>query len=106
MKKAGEAMNNKRYAESADMYDQLASTTDLPKDERQTAAFRGAQSYQYNHQPKQALKLYLKAEKYGAKDSEVKYRIAQANKQLGQYEEAIKYFKLYQKEQPSFSCGM
>lgn len=100
MKKAGEAMNNKRYAESADMYDQLASTTDLPKDERQTAAFRGAQSYQYNHQPKQALKLYLKAEKYGAKDSEVKYRIAQANKQLGQYEEAIKYFKLYQKEQP------
>ncbi|MFB1003061.1 MAG: OmpA family protein [Bacteroidia bacterium] len=100
MKKAGEAMNNKRYAESADMYDQLASTTELPKDERQTAAFRGAQSYQYNHQPKQALKLYLKAEKYGAKDPEVKYRIAQTNKQLGQYEEAIKYFKLYQKEQP------
>lgn len=100
MKKAADAMSNKRYAQSADMYDQLASKTDLPKADRQTAAFRGAQSYQYNHQPKQALKLYIKAQKYGAKDPEVLYRIAQTYKQLGQYEEAIKNFKLYQKEQP------
>jgi len=100
MKKANEAMMNKRYAESADMYELLASETDLPKDQRQTAAFRSAQSYQYNHQPKKALKLYLKAQKYGAKDPEILYKIAQMNKQLGEYEEAIKYFKLYQKEQP------
>ncbi len=100
MKKAEEAMSNKRYAESADMYEQLASKTELSKADRQTAAFRGAQSYQYNHQPKQALKMYAKAQKYGAKDPEVLYRLAQMNKQLGAYEEAIKYFKLYQKEQP------
>ncbi|MDA8929805.1 OmpA family protein [Bacteroidia bacterium] len=100
MKKAAEAMNNKRYAESADMYAQLASSTDIPKDQRQTAAFRSAESYQYNHQPKQALKMYAKAQSYGAKDPEILYRLAQTNKQLGNYEEAIRYFKLYQKEEP------
>lgn len=100
MKKASEAMNNKRYAESAYMYEKLARKSDLPKDERQEAAFRSGRSYQYNHQPKQALKMYDKAQKYGVQDPQILYLIAQTNKQLGQYEEAIKNFKLYQKMKP------
>lgn len=75
MKKADEAMQLKNYAISADMYDQLASNTKLPKDVRQTAAYRGAESYRYNHQPKKALKLYVKAKKYGAKDPAVLYQL-------------------------------
>ena len=101
MKKADEAMQLKNYAISADMYDQLASNTKLTKDVRQTAAYRGAESYRYNHQPKKALKLYVKAKKYGAKDPMVTYRVAQMYKQLNQYEDAIENFKSYQKEMPS-----
>lgn len=101
MKKADEAMQLKNYAISADMYDQLASNTKLPKDVRQTAAYRGAESYRYNHQPKKALKLYVKAKKYGAKDPAVTYRVAQMYKQLNEYENAIESFKAYQKEMPS-----
>ena len=101
MKKADEAMQLKNYAISADMYDQLASNTKLTKDVRQTAAYRGAESYRYNHQPKKALKLYVKAKKYGAKDPVVTYRVAQMYKQLNQYENAIENFKYYQKEMPS-----
>lgn len=100
MKKANEAMMGKKYAISADMYDQLSSNPELSKEERQTAAFRGAESYRYNHQPKQALKLYAKAIKYGAKDPLVKYRMAQTHKQLGEYEKAIAMLVEYQKEAP------
>ena len=59
MKKADEAMQLKNYAISADMYDQLASNTKLTKDVRQTAAYRGAESYRYNHQPKKAHLYFL-----------------------------------------------
>ncbi|MDC1395207.1 OmpA family protein [Bacteroidia bacterium] len=100
MKKADEAMLLKKYAESADMYDQLAGTSELPKEDRQTASFRGAESYRFNHKPKQAMKLYYKALKYGAKDPEVLFRIGQMHKQLGEYEKAIEAFKKYQKEAP------
>lgn len=101
MKNAADAMKKKQYAISADMYDQLASDTELPKADRQNAAFRGAESYRFNHMPKQALKLYNKALKYGAQDPIVIYRIAQMYKQLGDYEKAIEAFKKYQKEMPS-----
>ena len=101
MKKADENMQIKNYAISADMYDRLSSDTKLPKDIRQNAAFRGGESYRFNHQPKKALKLYVKAQKYGAKDPIVIYRIAQMYKQLNEYENAIQYFKTYEKEVPS-----
>ena len=94
-------MKKKQYAISADMYDQLASDTELPKADRQNAAFRGAESYRFNHMPKQALKLYNKALQYGAQDPIAIYRIAQMYKQLGDYEKAIEAFKKYQKEVPS-----
>ena len=100
MKKAEEAMLKKQYAVSADMYDELARNTDLSKIDRQNAAFSGGESYRFNHKPKQALKMYLRAEKYGATDPIVKFRIAQMHKQLGAYEEAIKAFKEYQKVAP------
>ncbi|PCJ66055.1 MAG: hypothetical protein COA58_08250 [Bacteroidetes bacterium] len=100
MKKANEAMNKKDYAISADMYDQLASNPDISKEDRQTASYRGAESYRFNHQPKKAIKLYTKAIKYGAKDPEVIYRIGQMQKQLGEYEVAIVEFKKFQKEMP------
>ncbi|MGB1038607.1 MAG: OmpA family protein, partial [Bacteroidia bacterium] len=98
--KANEAMLKKQYAVSADMYDELSSDSELPKEDRQLAAFRGAESYRFNHKPKNAIKLYVKAEKYGSVDPIVKYRIGQMQKQLGNYEDAIKYFKAYQKEAP------
>ena len=100
MEKANEAMLKKQYAISADMYDQLASNSDIGKQDRQTAAYRGAESYRFNHQPKKALKLYNKAIQYGAQDPETIYRLAQMHKQMGEYEQAIKSFKLYQKEVP------
>ena len=56
MKKADDAMLIKQYAIAADMYDQLASNSSLTKEERQNAAFRGAECYRFNHQPKKALK--------------------------------------------------
>ncbi len=100
MKKANESMLQKQYAISAAMYDELARDTELPKEDRQTAAFRGAESYRYNHQPKRALKMYQRAEKYGSTDPIVIYRKAQMHKQLGQYEEAIAAFKEYEKMAP------
>ena len=100
MEKANEAMLKKQYAISAHMYDQLASNSDISKQDRQTAAYRGAESYRFNHQPKKALKLYNKAIQYGAQDPETIYRLAQMHKQMGEYEQAIKNFKLYQKEMP------
>ena len=100
MKKANEAMTNKEFAISADMYDKLSKEPEIPKEERQTAAYRGGESYRYIHRPKQALKLYEKAKNYGAKDPMVYYRIGQMQKELGQYEKAIEAFKLYQKEAP------
>ena len=75
---------------SADMYDELARNTDLSKIDRQNAAFSGGESYRFNHKPKQALKMYLRAEKYGATDPIVKFRIAQMHKQLGRIRRSYK----------------
>ena len=100
MKKANEAMNKKEYAISADMYDLLSKNSELSKEDRQTAAYRGAESYRFNHQPQKAIKLYTKAISYGAKDPEVIFRLGQVQKQMGEYELAIKEFKKYQKEVP------
>ena len=101
MKKADDAMLIKQYAIAADMYDQLASNSSLTKEERQNAAFRGAECYRFNHQPKKALKLYAKSLNYGAKDPQVLFRLGQTQKELGEYQQAIESFKKYQKEAPS-----
>ena len=100
MKKANEAMEKKEFAKAAEMYDVIASSSSESKEVRQTAAFRGAESYRLIHESKSALKLYSKAIKYGAKDPIVMYRLAQMHKQNGQYQEAIEAFKKYQKEVP------
>jgi peptidoglycan-associated lipoprotein len=100
MKKANEAMNLKQYAIAADMYDQLARNTSLSKEERQVAAANGAECYTFIHQPKKALKLYDRAVKYGAKDPKIIYKLAQSQKELGEYQAAIETFKTYQKEAP------
>ena len=101
MKKADDAMKKKEYAVAADIYDQIASSSSATKEDKQTAAFRGAESYRLIHESKSALKLYNKAIKYGAKDPIVTYRLAQMHKQNGEYQEAIEAFKKYQKEVPS-----
>ena len=101
LKKADDAMLIKQYAIAADMYDQLASNSSLTKEERQNAAFRGAECYRFNHQPKKALKLYAKSLSYGAKDPQVLFRLGQTQKELGEYQQAIESFKKYQKEAPS-----
>lgn len=100
MKKANDAMTKKNFAISADMYESLARDTELPKEDRQTASFRGAESYRYNHEPKRALKMYERAIKYGATDPIVTFRKAQMHKQLGEYELAIAAFKEYEKQAP------
>ena len=100
LKKADDAMLIKQYAIAADMYDQLASNSSLTKEEGQNAAFRGAECYRFNHQPKKALKLYAKSLSYGAKDPQVLFRLGQTQKELGEYQQAIESFKKYQKEAP------
>lgn len=101
MKKANEAFDKKEYAVAADMYKEIAGKSSELKEDRQKAAFRAGEGFRLNHDPKNALKMYERAQRYGVKDPIVLYRIAQMQKQQGSFEDAIAMFKLYQKEDPA-----
>lgn len=99
MKKADEAFKNKEYAVAAAYYAEIANETD-DKMEKQKAVFQAAECYRLNHDPDKARKFYERAMKYGVKDPIIKYRLAEAMKQEGEFEAALKLFKEYQKEVP------
>lgn len=100
MKRAGESFDKKEYAVAADMYKELAGDSKLEKEDRQKAAFRAGEGFRLNHDPKNALKMYERAQRYGVKDPIVLYRIAQMQKQQGEFQAALEMFQLYQKEVP------
>ena len=101
MKKATEAFEKKQYAVAADMYRQIAGQSSETKENRQIAAFNAGEGYRLNHDSKNALKMYEKAERYGVKDPIILYRLAQMQKEQGNFEDAIVLFQRYQKEAPS-----
>ncbi len=101
MKKANDAFTKKQYAVAADIYRGVSGDSKETKENRQTAAFRAGEGYRLNHDPKNALKMYEKATRYGVKDPIILFRTAQMHKQRGNFEAAIEAFKKYQKEAPS-----
>lgn len=101
MKKANEAFNKSEYMVAADMFKKLTTSKDLDKIEKQEASFKAAEALRISHEPSSALKMYEKAQKLGMKDPIIIYRMAECEKQMGNYQEAIRVFKLYEKEAPS-----
>jgi peptidoglycan-associated lipoprotein len=101
MKKATEAYSKKQYAVAADMFREIAGKSSETKENRQIAAFNAGEGYRLNHDSKNALKMYEKAERYGVKDPIILYRLAQMQKEQGNFEDALVFFQRYQKEMPS-----
>ncbi|MFY0644005.1 MAG: PD40 domain-containing protein [Bacteroidia bacterium] len=99
MKKADHAFEGKEYALAATYYAEIANESD-DRAEKQKAVFQAAECYRLNHDPKRAEKYYERAIKYGVKDPIVIYRLAEAKKQQGKFEEALVEFKKYQKLVP------
>ncbi len=99
MKKADHAFDGKEYAVAASYYVEIANESD-DRAEKQKAVFQAAECYRLNHDSKRAEKMFERAIKYGVKDPIVIYRLAEAQKQQGKFEEALVNFKKYQKEVP------
>lgn len=93
------------YAVAADKYKQVLRDKELSREDKQLAAFRAGDAYRYNHDSRNALKMYSKAIRYGMKDPIVYYREAEMMMEEGNYEEALVKFKEYQKMNPSDPMG-
>lgn len=91
----------REYAVAADMYNKVMRSPDASREDKQDAAFKAGESYRYNHDSKNALKMYAKAIRYGMKDPIVFLREAEMLMEEGNYEEALVKFKEYKKMNPS-----
>lgn len=94
--------SGENYFSAVDLY-KKAYTKEGKKDEKIRIIYRIGQCYRFLEDPKQADEWYAKAElaKYGEQDPELFYNIAEVKRVLGQFDEAMKYYKTYQSKVPT-----
>lgn len=101
MQQANEEFKKHNYAVAADKYKSAMKGKDVTKKDKIEGSFKAAESYRFNHNSKDALKYYARAERYGMKEPIVIYRQGEMLMEQGQYNEAIKKFQQYKKMQPT-----
>ena len=100
MEQARDEFDKHNYAVAADKF-KKAMSGDVTKKDKIEASFKAGEAYRFNHNSKNALKWYAKAERYGMKDPILLYRQGEMMMEQGQYNEAIKKFKEYKKLRPT-----
>ena len=102
MEDANKSYDLHEYAVAADKYNKvIRSGAEITREDKQVAAFRAGEAYRYNHDSKNALKMYAKAIRYGMKDPVVYLWQAKMLMEEGNYEEALVSFKEYKKMNPA-----
>jgi peptidoglycan-associated lipoprotein len=101
MEQAREEFDKHNYAVAADKFKTAMKGKDATKRDKIEGSFKAAESFRFNHDSKNALKYYARAERYGMKEPVVIYRQAEMLMEQGQYNEAIKKFKEFKKIQPT-----
>ena len=101
MEKAMKHFDNKRFMVAENEFNRVYKNPDIPKEQKQEAAFLAGQANIYNHNAKDASRWFAKARRKGMKDPILLKKEGEALLMMGSTEEALVKFTEYQKLNPS-----
>ncbi len=102
---ADNAFNNEKYFAAADLY-KKAITTVRKKEDKAYVTYKVAECYRLINNYKQSVVWYDKAIKAGYTGADAYIKLAEAQKTLEKFDDAIETYQLYLEKKPNDSVGL